>query len=730
VAFEIDSRVSREVWGVIWIIAAVFLLFALNDTAGPFGMWTKDSILKPFFGVGAPLIPVLFFVMGATQLFFESMAFRGARLFGLILMWAAGLGMFHLTAPTDAMFESASEYGGYVGFVTSFIAMNIFGSQVTAFILAGLVVVSIFLVFHISLKDVLGATMNFLKAATPAEADTRVTRSETIKKQPKASRSTGVADEDEDDEVTIIRGIEKAIEKAATQQVVATPVENISAATHKSIAQAAIPKIQDNTAFSTEKEAYTSKDYTDWKLPPFDLLLPQAARGVQDDDKLLADADIIRKKLSQFNLNVTMKDVNVGPTVIQYTLKPAEDVKVSKITSLKNDLALALAAQAIRIEAPVPGKSLVGIEIPTQERATVMMRDILESKDFSSGKDPLKLVLGRDVTGKAIIASLAKMPHLLVAGQTGSGKSVAVNSFMISLMYQHSPADLKMILVDPKRVEMEGYNGIPHLLTPVITEPEKALKALKWAVAEMTRRYKELSHKRKRNLVEYNADSKLEKMPYIVIVIDELADLMMAASKEIEATICRLAQMARAVGIHLIIATQRPSVDVITGLIKANIPTRIAFTVATGIDSRTILDGIGAEDLLNKGDMLYLASDFGKPMRVQGVFASSEEIDRVINHIKLNAPEAIEYVDEIIEGDHKVNIPGVASMDGGSGDDDLQKAIEVIKQHRKASASLLQRRCSFGYAKAARVLDELEEMGMIGPSNGAKPREIFLDAES
>ncbi len=731
-AVAIDSRVSREIIGVIWIALAVVTFFAVQGSAGVFGEWFNQQVLAAFFGLGAPVVPLIFAGIGMAYLIFEKIEYRGARALGLLLLFASILGILHLSAPTEKMFDVASQYGGYIGFVSSFMTLAVFGEAVTGFVLGFFALVGFFLLFQFSLREFIVAIVHFVRS-TKKEVGKSDDAKQSGRTASSKSRVAEISETDDnelsEDEVNIIRGIEQAVEKAGTQQIVHDKTaEPTVADTVKAAQKQEAPKVIDNTKFNTDKGAYVSGDFSGWKFPPLDLLVPQSARSVQDDSKLLADAETIRKKLAQFGINVLMKDINVGPTVIQYTLKPAEDVKLSKITTLKNDLALSLAAKAIRIEAPVPGRSLVGIEIPTAERATVTLRDIFDTKEFTSIKDPLRLVLGRDVTGKSVNASLVKMPHLLVAGQTGSGKSVAINTFMISLLYKHSPADLKLILVDPKRVELEGYNGIPHLLTPVITEPEKALKALKWAVAEMTRRYKEFSHRRKKNIFEYNSDKALEHMPYIVIVIDELADLMMAAPKEIEATICRIAQMARAVGIHLIIATQRPSVDVITGLIKANIPTRIAFTVATGIDSRTILDGIGAEDLLNRGDMLYLASDVGKPVRVQGAFVSSEEIDRVINFVKLSSPDAIEYLDEITEGDHKVSIPGMPeSKNAEDNGNDIQQAIEVIKQYRKASASLLQRRCSFGYAKAARILDELESMGLIGPSNGAKPREIYME---
>ena len=468
-------------------------------------------------------------------------------------------------------------------------------------------------------------------------------------------------------------------------------------------------------------------DYSEWEFPSLDLLDSTVSEIQSDDKDLMEKAEKIRTKLEQFGIDVTMHEVHVGPTVIQYTLKPHEGVKLSKITTLKNDLALALAAPSVRIEAPIPGKALVGIEVPNEHRAMVRLREIIESPKFKKVDSNLKFPLGRTVSGEPIIADLRTMPHLLIAGATGSGKSVGMNTLLTSLLYQNSPLDLKLILIDPKQVELKSYNSIPHLLTPVINDPEKAAIALRWCVAEMNRRYTECADKGMRNITDYNAKKSLENMSTIVVVIDELADLMMAAGKEVEASICRIAQMARAVGIHLVIATQRPSVDVITGLIKANIPTRIAFAVSSSIDSRTIIDGMGAEDLLGKGDMLYLPSGMNKPVRVQGIYISSEEIEAVTNRVKLTIEP--DYDDEIVStkvAGQKLN--GVPDSNFGDSEDEMyQQAITVIQENRKASASLLQRRLKVGYARAARLLDELEENGVIGPANGAKAREIYID---
>ena len=467
-----------------------------------------------------------------------------------------------------------------------------------------------------------------------------------------------------------------------------------------------------------------------WEPPPADLF-EQGEEDQFDRAGLQKQAERIQEKLREFGVGSSLGPVSVGPTVVRFTLRPEEGVKVAKISSLKNDLRLALAAKSVRVEAPIPGQDLVGIEVPRAERETVRLRELITSSAFKATKSPLPLAVGRDVAGKPICADLADMPHLLIAGATGSGKSVGMNTFLASLLFRHSPAQLRLVLIDPKRVELAPFEGIPHLLTPVITDAEKALRALRWAVAEMMRRYAELSEARCRNLEEFNAKKRKEKqeeMPRIVLVVDELADLMMRQfRKETEAAVCRIAQMARAVGMHLIVATQRPSVDVITGLIKANIPTRIAFAVTSSIDSRTIIDSVGAEDLLGKGDMLFSMSALGAARRVQGVYLSTEEVNRLVNFLKAHGGSA-QYDDAITEGEDGGSSSANASFVGGSGGggDETERAIEVIRESGKASASLLQRRLSVGYARAARILDELEERGMIGPARGAKPREIFL----
>lgn len=436
------------------------------------------------------------------------------------------------------------------------------------------------------------------------------------------------------------------------------------------------------------------------------------------------NAETIRRTLEHFGINVEMRDTHVGPTVTQYTLRPDEGTKLAKITTLQNDLALSLAAHPIRIEAPIPNKDLVGIEIPNKTPTLVRLRDLLMSPEFKHHESPLAFPLGRDVSGKVVVDSLERMPHMLIAGATGSGKSVNIHTLLISWLYRNSPDAVRFIMVDPKRVELTPYTGIPHLLAPVIVDTEKTLNALKWALNEMDLRYRLLEESGSRNIRSFNTNNPAEARPYIVIVIDELADLMVKHAREIEGPIVRVSQMARAVGIHLVLATQRPSVNVLTGLIKANIPSRTAFSVASQVDSRTIIDMAGAEKLVGNGDMLYLSGDKARPIRIQGGFVSEEEVRDVVNLIKQTGEPR--YDEAITSVAARESGGGGGGGGGDTGDDSLyNEAKQVVTQAGKASASFLQRRLKIGYARAARLLDTLEEQGVIGPAEGNKPRAIL-----
>lgn len=466
-----------------------------------------------------------------------------------------------------------------------------------------------------------------------------------------------------------------------------------------------------------------------WEYPALSLLSSSSGQKADRGD-MKQNAHVIEKTLESFGITARVAEVNLGPAVTQYALEIALGTKVSKITSLSNDLALALAAPTgqIRIEAPIPGRSLVGIEIPNRSLEFVTLRHMLAGEAVKKSKDKLLVALGLDVSGEAITANLAKMPHVLIAGTTGSGKSVLMNAWISSLLYRTTPSEVRLILVDPKRVELTGYNGIPHLLTPVIVEPDKILSALKWAMQEMDRRYKLFAEVGVRNIDGYNELSGFQAIPYIVILIDELADLMAYAPVEVEDAICRLAQMARATGIHLVVATQRPSVDVITGLIKANIPARIAFSVSSMIDSRVIIDMPGAEKLLGRGDMLYIPPDQAKPTRIQGTYISDQEVSQLVTFLKSkNVP--VEYTQEVTA------LPASAWKKSGGGgtqtsedgkDALFEEAVRVVCQYDRASASLLQRRLAIGYARAARILDQLEGEGIVGMGEGSKPRDVLM----
>jgi S-DNA-T family DNA segregation ATPase FtsK/SpoIIIE len=476
---------------------------------------------------------------------------------------------------------------------------------------------------------------------------------------------------------------------------------------------------------ATQQGALTTTGDPDWQFPSISLLDQKQDKA--DAGNINTNAAIIRDTLANFNIEVEMEGANVGPRLTQYTLKPPAGIKLGRITALDNNLALDLAAHSIRIEAPIPGKRAVGIEVPNLKAATVRLSSIFASHEWQYLTSPLGFAIGKDISGAPIVADLDTMPHLMIAGQTGAGKSVMINAVLTSLLFRNSPSDLKLILVDPKQVELKPYDDIPHLLAPVITEPEKCISALKWATVEMERRYRALSEVGKRNIREYNALKREEGMPYIVIVIDELAELMMLAARDVEALVVRIAQKARAVGIHLVIATQRPSVDVITGLIKANFPARIAFTTASQVDSRTIIDQVGAEKLLGQGDMLLLTAEMAKPKRVQGAFIGEEETTRVTDFIRAQRPP--QYNDEVVSQQVTLNGRGSVVTDYGTydADDDMFKdAVRCVIEGRKASTSLLQRRLRIGYGRAARLIEAMEEQGIVGPADGSRPREVLV----
>ena len=752
---ELKERVKAEIWAVVYLSAGILTFLSITSKLGIIGD-VVVNFLKPIFGWGIYALPVVLFGISLSLFFVERVKLGMTKMFGLALLFASVLGFMHLAVPMEEIFEYAKQgtYGGYIGFVVSFLLQSVLGKAGAYIVMISSFIISFLIIFEFSISDVLRA----LKPELPLR----------VEKLKGAERKSGVVTMDENEEMDIniiapksldLLTVSKEAEELMKSEMdgedengegegatspahrhggagragSALEVDDIFLrpyeATDEEQGDEDIDADMPPSTFATDVVIHEDEPYAPiaWEYPSLDLLEVNEEGVTVDEEALKRDADNIRNKLATFGIEVSMKEVHVGPTVVQYTLKPHDAVKLSKITALKQDIALALAARSIRIEAPIPGKSLVGIEVPNENRASVFLREMMETKEYQSHSSKLKIAIGRDVTGRPIIGDLGKMPHLLIAGATGSGKSVGMNSFLISLLYNNSPEELKLILVDPKRVELTTYNNIPHLLTPVIMDPEKAATSLRWAVAEMNSRYQIFADKGHRNIYDYNADTDIiVKMPKIVIIIDELADLMMASGREVEASICRIAQMARAVGMHLIIATQRPSVDVITGLIKANIPARIAFAVSSQVDSRTIIDGAGAEDLLGQGDMLYLPGNMGKPTRVQGIYISSKEIKRVTDRIKLTL--APDYLDEITSRQtSQLKVNGVPGGVDSTDDEMYQDAVEVVRQTKKASASFLQRRLSIGYNRAARLIELMEEQGLVGPQeNAGKSRDVRM----
>jgi DNA segregation ATPase FtsK/SpoIIIE, S-DNA-T family len=686
----LDPHAKKELLVIFCLALAAVFFLALIDMAGKVGQGINAS-LAALFGLDKYLVPVIIMAYAGHVAWPEKFVFKTPARLGLFLFLVSWGGFFNLVfyPSTESMLVigNLSAAGGYVGLMLSYPLMATTGYWAGLIILLCLMLVSLVLTFNVSLHAVIMKFSAWRQSNWPLFG------------RPGAGQT----------EAGVVGGEEQPEFKKRTIHVGGlTEGETKGEAT---------------VALAGEKPERPKKKAPRLMPIPVDLLDNRVAKPTAGD--INGRMMTIQKTLENFGIPVEMGEVSVGPTVTQFTLRPAEGIKLSRITALNNDLAMALAAHPIRIEAPIPGKALVGIEVPNQTVAVVGLREVLESKQFGGRRTNLTICLGKDVSGRPWVADLGKMPHLLVAGATGSGKTVCLNTIILSLLFQNGPDDLKLMLIDPKRVELPVYNGIPHLLCPAITEVPKIINALKWALGEMDRRFELLSQTGHRDIGAYNEVAP-EKLPYIVILVDELADLMVASASEVEASIIRLAQMARAVGIHLVVATQRPSVDIITGLIKANITTRIAFSVASATDSRTILDTSGAEKLVGRGDMLFMTPEISKPKRIQCCFVGDADITKVVGHIMSQMAEPADYDDGVTETAQKHGYDFGYSEDGS--DELLDEAQATVVKAGKASASYLQRRLKIGYARAARLLDLLEERGIIGPGDGAKPRQILVSA--
>jgi DNA segregation ATPase FtsK/SpoIIIE, S-DNA-T family len=723
-----DSSESKSVLGLLFLFLGIISLLSYFIDAPAF------VFVKNFFADATVFLTIFSF---STSLYIFGSKFVLAKpksIIGQILFLISYSSFINSIFGGDYIIQQDQVilYGGYVGYyVYSFLNEYLF-LDFTPIVLFSIIIISLPISISMPLSqflDYLGNAVLWIWSKIKRE---KQDLAESIVEESTVS----------DGEKPVTFGDfrksadEQAVSKISNQNNNQAPKQNTEDKKQVEESDATVSslrKVPNNDSQVQIKEesvegAYINQEllYPDWKLPPIELFNPY--KKVDPPKKnIKRNAEIIEQTLRSFGVKARVVDVLIGPSVTQFALDIALGTKVSKIANLSNDLALALAtsSNSLRIEAPIPGTSYVGIETPNETRSTVYSKEVMQFIKSSEGKN-LPIGLGKNINGDILVLDLQKMPHILIAGATGSGKSVLTNSFIVSLLLRRTPDEVKFIMVDPKQVELSDYNGIPHLLTPVITEMEKVLNALKWAIAEMERRYTIFKDAKVRNIEGYNKLMGFSAFPYIVIVIDEMADMMMSTNKvETESAIVRLAQKARATGIHLVLATQRPSVDVITGLIKANIPARVGMSVTTQIDSRVIMDQIGAEALLGNGDLLYKDPSFGKPMRIQGMWMAPDEIQRVVKYIKDQVPE-VHYTKEVVE---KQVDPNEATAEGGSfSDDDLfANALRVIVNSRKGSASLLQRKLSIGYNRAARLLDELEEHGVVGPVNGSKPRDVLID---
>jgi len=732
---DMADGVKKDMFGIFLFALGAISALSFLSLSGMVGADIKD-FTRILLCYGFIFYPAVLYVWGWKVINSESLFKSQSYFIGIFLMAIALLAFFHLSYPREEMFAQAraGAGGGMVGAAAAWIMVGLVGKWGGVVLSIALFAAAVILTFQISLLEI----VSFLKPPAIIASAPQGKEGKDFRVAAKESDGENSGLLDSLKEKLSGKGEKKifAAGECVSAEAKAAPAFSVKTMGKEKPMETKSQAEENRSKHEVEAEPESevvinrfADRKSSWKLPTADLLNGSDSEPTSGD--IQANSNIIKRTLANFGIEVEMGEVNVGPTVTQYTLKPSVGVKLSRITALQNDLALALAARTIRIEAPIPGKSWVGVELPNQTVAMVTLKNILESPEFKGRKTNLSMILGRDVAGSSVIANIAKMPHLMIAGATGSGKTVCVNTLIVSLLFQNSPEELKFIMIDPKRVELTPYNDIPHLLAPVIVDPDKAINSLKWAVKEMENRYDLLSKFGCRNIESYNEAVRTgrlkdqDPLPYIIIVIDEMADLMATHGREMEAVVVRLAQMARAIGIHLVLSTQRPSVEVITGLIKANITTRIAFCVASQIDSRTILDASGAEKLLGNGDMLYLSSDANKPKRIQGVFISEEEVRKVVDFIKAQKKEETEYDSEIVESKRFGSDPMAENSDA---DDDLYgEALELVKNTGKASASLLQRRLRVGYARAARLLDLMEDRGMIGPAQGAKPRDVYIE---
>lgn len=725
---QVKRNLRNEVGGLLTVAISVYAFLALAGRGGAVGGLLAKVMERAAGGGGAKLLPVLAALIGLVFIFAPGLPRLGQRVGGISLATALALAFLHLKY-TGVEFVYADRFmgGGYIGAAMTYGLRVAFGTGGRSLILAVLLLAAVLMLSDLSLPELLGRLFRAIRGGFARVVAPLINL---FYEEVRDTGDDGSNPPDDDDPDVAPPARTKVIDLAARsgRRMAIVPEEELAGAgrdddtgPRRSLAQ---PDTDLDHAPQPTMESRAGVP-VHYALPPLDLLAAagkqKAAAGQKD---VAAKTKLIEDTLASFGVAAKVIDVQRGPTVTRFELQPAAGVKITRIVSLADDLALALAAQGVRIEAPIPGKAAIGIEVPNSEISVVLLREVLETKEFGDASAKLTVALGKDIAGKPLIANLEKMIHVLIAGATGSGKSVCVNSIIASVLYKARPDEVKFLMIDPKMVELTNYNGIPHLIAPVVTDPKKAATALKWVVAEMQRRYELFVQAGVRDITKYNQavgqeQTELKPLPYIIVILDELADLMMVAPVDVEDAIFRLAQMARAAGIHLIVATQRPSVDVITGVIKANIPSRIAFAVASQVDSRTIIDGNGAEKLLGRGDMLYSPVGSMKPVRAQGAFVADSEVESIVAWCRDQAlPE--------YEVGVFAEIQDEAAAADESSDPLFAQAVRIVIETGQASVSLIQRRLRVGYARAGRLIDMMEEKGYIGRHEGSKPRDVII----
>lgn len=742
------ASIKYELLGIFFItVGIISFISILGFNAGPVGR-ILAKMQQYVVGIGAFVIPIVIITIGMRYIWKRTPIVYSPKFFGIITLYIAILAIYHhfVVAPGNEILpESLCDGGGFLGGIVLFMLRKLFGVDGTIIILFSITLGSILLSTTWSLASGLLKTQKHaISGMTAAKETISSTYDKVLESELFNRNNTNAIDEksrfynqEEDkrfEKIETAAGDEKDnIEDDLNFKVSYANASNLQ---NENEDQNNSEKTKLNMDLNTKENSHETIESIsvsaedDYKVPSIAMILKKVnkVKSSKLSKEIAENARILEETLESFNVKAKIINACNGPAVTRYELEPAAGVKVSKIVNLADDLALKLAAPGVRIEAPIPGKAAIGIEVPNKELAGVQLREVLESSEFIDARSKLAVGLGIDIGGQAIIADLAKMPHLLVAGATGSGKSVCINTLITSILFKAKPDEVKFVLIDPKMVELSNYNGIPHLMVPVVTDSKKAASVLNWAVQEMEKRYAMFAASGVRDMERYNKNNELDKMAAVVIIIDELADLMMVAPVDVEDAICRLAQKARAAGIHLVLATQRPSVDVITGIIKANVPSRISFSVSSQIDSRTILDMSGAEKLLGKGDMLYYPIGAAKPVRVQGAFISDSEVEELIEFIKLQG-EPIENEEIITFTENAVNKEASNNNKQETTDDLLENAINLVLETGNASVSMLQRRFRIGYTRAGRLIDTMEEMNIVGPNIGSKARDILMTSE-